>query len=746
MAPVGSSETLPGGPLVADVLLLLPLAQTYTYSIPPSLAGRVRRGAQVDCPVRNRPVSGLVIAVRPPRDDDPPRLSPLTEVVANRAAWPSDLMDLVDWAARYYVAPSGVVARTAMPSLFARRAPKSEATVRFVQHPDVPPRSPRDKAILAALEAAGEMDMAAARALVPDGITSLRRLLAKGCLRMDTRAPDVADAPLRPTHVERPVPTSGQADALLKILAAVRGDKYAGYLLHGVTGSGKTEVYLCAIEAALERGRGAIVLVPEIALTIDLRRRFEKRFGGIAAVLHSAMPETRRAKAWDDVLSGRIRVVVGPRSAVWAPMPNLGLIVVDEEHETSYKQQEGLRYNARDLALVRGTLAKCPVILGSATPSLETFQNAHDRKLTYLSLPSRVLDRTMPPVTLVDLRYQPVIGGERLFSQPLRDALATTLERGESAILFLNRRGFGRFILCRTCGTAVRCPNCSITMTHHARPERLCCHYCDHATPVPGTCPTCNSTDVEVLGFGTERVEDEVARLVPNARVGRLDSDTSPGGGLDRILGDFRTGKLNVLVGTQIVAKGHDFPRVTLVGVLLAEQSLAFPDFRAPERTFQLLTQVAGRAGRGDTPGVVIVQTYDPTQYALQYASTHDYLGFAVAENRMRRERGYPPHSHLAAIEISSPDAREAGKVADDVREAVSQFLMALGPAGRKVIVLGPSAAAIERLRGRTRQQMLLKGNSRATLNDVLWRVQRMFGNGHGDTRIVLDVDPVSLL
>ena len=352
----------------------------------------------------------------------------------------------------------------------------------------------------------------------------------------------------------------------------------------------------------------------------------------------------------------------------------------------------------------------------------------------------------MPQVTLVDLRYQPALGGERLFSPPLVEALSATIARGESAILFLNRRGFGRFVLCRACGTAVRCPNCSITLTHHARPERLACHYCDHSTPVPGACPTCNSTDIEVLGFGTERVEEEVTRLIPDARCGRLDSDTSPGGGLDRILADFRSGALNVLVGTQIVAKGHDFPRVTLVGVLLAEQSLAFPDFRAPERTFQLLTQVAGRAGRGDAPGIVIVQTFDPAQYALRYASTHDYLGFAVAENRMRRERGYPPHSHLAAIEVSSPDSREAEKTADDVREALSQFLMAAGPAGREVVVLGPSSAAIERLRGRTRMQILLKGRRRSTLNEALWRVHRMFGNGHGDTRVVLDVDPVSLL
>jgi primosomal protein N' (replication factor Y) len=746
MDQVNSARASSGTTAVADVLLLLPLARTYTYSIPVGLLGQVHRGAQVTCPVRRREVTGLVVAVRAPGDDDPPRLSPLTGLATTRAPWPPDLMDLIDWTARYYVAPAGVVARTAMPSLFARRTPRTESFIRFVERPDVPFRSAKDNAVLDAREAAGPMDIQQAKRLVTDGAVSIRRLLARGCLVIDQRAPEMPVQPELPSGVERPVPTADQTAVLEKILPTIRQAGYTGFLLHGVTGSGKTEVYLRAIETTLETGKGAIVLVPEIALTIELRRRFESRFGKLAAVLHSAMPEALRANVWDDVLAGRVRVVVGPRSAVWAPLPNLGMIVVDEEHETSYKQQDGLRYNARDLALVRGTLARCPVILGSATPSLETFQNAHDKKLTYLSLPDRVLSRPMPRVTLVDLRYQPAQGGEKLFSPPLRDALATTIQRGESAILFLNRRGFGRFVLCRTCGTTIRCPNCSITLTHHAKPERLCCHYCDHSTQVPGACPTCNSQDVEVLGFGTERVEEEVGRIVPGARCGRLDSDTAPKGGLDRILEDFRSGAINVLVGTQIVAKGHDFPRVTLVGVLLAEQSLAFPDFRAPERTFQLLTQVAGRAGRGDIPGQVIVQTYDPSQYALQYASTHDYLGFAVAENRMRRERGYPPHSHLASIEISSPDSRQAMTDADAVREALSQFLMAAGREGREVIVLGPAAAAIERLRGRTRLQILLKGRRRSTLNEALWRLHRMFGNGHGDTRILLDIDPVSLL
>lgn len=730
---------------VADVLLLLPLARTYSYTIPSSMTADVRPGIQVRCAVRGRAVDGLVVAVRDQRPDDPV-LSPLSGTNP-RSPWPPDLLDLLHWTSTYYVAPLGVVARTAMPSLFARRLPKQDRFVRFVARPDTPPRSERVAAMLDALQTAGAMELEAARALIPGGAEVIRRLLARGVLRIEEREPGPPPPPPRrgaPTHPPL-VLNAHQSEALDRILASL-DHGYSAFLLHGVTGSGKTEVYLRAIEAVLARGRGAIVLVPEIALTFELRRRFEERFGARAAILHSGMPESRRAQAWDDVLAGRTRVVVGARSAVFAPMPDLGLVVVDEEHETTYKQGDGLRYNARDLALVRGMLAKCPVVLGSATPSLETFQNAHDHKLTYLGLPHRVQARPLPDVTFVDLRYEASVGGERLFSAALRDALAATIARDETAILFLNRRGFGRFLVCRTCGTAVQCPNCSITLTHHARPDRLRCHYCDHAVSVPDECPTCRSSEVAVIGFGTERVEEEVANLVPGARCGRLDSDTATAGGLDRILTAFRSGDINVLVGTQIVAKGHDFPRVTLVGVLLAEQSLAFPDFRASERTFQLLTQVAGRAGRGDAPGQVIVQTYNPDQYALRFASTHDFLGFAVTENRLRRERGYPPHAFLAAVEVSSPDAHEARQVAERVRDYLAQFLTTEGPAGREVTLLGPSLAAIERLRGRTRLHLLLKGRKRSVMNAVLWKLHRLVGNGHGQVRIILDVDPLTLI
>ncbi len=743
-APSGTGPTA----TVADVVLLLPLARTYSYRIPEALRGAVRRGVQVVCPVRGRRgVQGLVADVREPRPSDP-ALVDIEDVVRTRPPWPDDLSRLVAFVSSYYVTPLGVAARTAMPGLFSRRVPKPSRRLRLARPPDRPPRSERVRSLLAAIEEAGGLDVA--RRIAPGTSEAIRRYLRQGVLVIeeDAGAPGVParspDAPAEAAE-SRLTLTRHQAAALQRIVEAL-DQGFTSFLLHGVTGSGKTEVYLRAIEEVRARGRGALVLVPEIALTVQVRRRFEERFGAEVAVLHSGLPEARRAAAWEGALQGRLPIVVGARSAVFAPVQNLGLIVVDEEHDASYKQQEHLRYHARDLAVVRASYARCPVVLGSATPSLESFENTHAGKAVYLSMPERVRERPMPEVRFVDLRYEAPIGAGRMFSAALLDALRETVGRGESAILFLNRRGFGRFVVCATCGQAVSCPNCSITLTHHARPERLNCHYCDHSAPVPERCPSCGSSECAIAGFGTERLEEEVQGLVPGARCERLDSDTATGRGLDRILRRFRSGEVNVLVGTQIVAKGHDFPMVTLVGVLLADQSLAFPDFRASERTFQLLTQVAGRAGRGDRPGLVVIQTFNPSQYALRFAANHDYVGFAVVEDRLRREREYPPHAHLATVEVSSPDAREARDEADRIRDYLDRFRTLEGEAGRDLAFLGPAAASIERLRGRTRVQILLKSRSRALLNRVLWRMHRTVGSGHGGVRILVDVDPVSLM
>lgn len=732
--------------MVADVVLLLPLAQTYSYLVPPELAGKIHRGNQVECRVKKRRVQGLVMEVRETRPDDP-TLLPLEQVVTTRPPWPEDLLKLLSWVSSYYVSPLGVVARTAMPSLFARRSPKPVQMVHFVKPPDHAPRSVRVRKLLDTLKSRGPFEIGEARRLAPNGSGAVRRYLAQGVLRIEEldRPPALHRRDPGPSRASPLSLTRHQTSALEQITKAL-DEGYRAFLLHGVTGSGKTEVYLRSIEETRRRGRGALVLVPEIALTVELKRGFEERFGDEVAVLHSAMPEARRAAAWDSILQGRHPIVVGARSAIFAPVADLGLIVVDEEHENTYKQQDSLRYNARDMSLVRGTLAGCPVVLGSATPSLETFQNAHEKKVHYLSLPERVQKRPMPEVEFVDLRYSSPVGSQQLFSPQLLAAIKETIAREESVILFLNRRGFGRFVVCGTCGGSLQCPNCSITLTHHAHPERMSCHYCDHTIRIPDTCPACGGSEIAIVGFGTERLEEEVAGLVPGSRPVRLDSETTGGGGLERILTQFRKGEANILVGTQIVAKGHDFPMVTLVGVLLAEQSLAFPDFRAAERTFQLLTQVAGRAGRGSRPGKVLIQTWDPEHYALRLASVHDYLGFAVTENRMRRERGYPPHAYLASIEVSCPDAREAHDTAARIREYLDQFLtFESAPAG-SLSILGPAIASIERIRGRTRVQILLKGRSRNLMNRILWRLRKVVGTGHKQVRIIIDVDPIGML
>lgn len=732
---------------VAEVVLLLPLAHTYSYLVPERLRGQVRRGSQVLCPVRSRKgVPGIVFDLRKPSPDDP-KLVEISDVVSTRPPWPQDLIQLVSFMASYYVAPLGVAARTAMPGLFARRLPKPTKVLKPSGRPLPKTRSERQRLIFEAIKERGRMEMNEAKSLCQGAQAAIRALLRRGVLEIEEVQGFFLPPPKEKAPVEPPglILTPHQEEALSRILLAL--DKgYEAFLLHGVTGSGKTEVYLRAIEEVRKRGRGALVLVPEIALTVEIRRAFESRFGPEVAVVHSAMADSRRAYLYDAILEGRLPIVVGPRSAVFAPIQNLGLIVVDEEHDPSYKQQESLRYNARDLAIYRASVAGCPVVLGSATPSLETFENTHNKKIVYLSIPERVQARPLPEVKFVDMRYEPPVGDTKILSRPLLEALKETVEKGESAILFLNRRGFGRFVLCGACGQAIECPNCSITLTYHLRPEGLRCHYCDHSEKVPKNCPKCNASDLTVVGFGTERLEEEVSCLVPHARCARLDSDTALDKGLDTILSRFRSGEYNVLVGTQVVTKGHDFPLVTLVGVLLAEQSLAFPDFRAAERTFQLLTQVAGRAGRGDRPGTVIIQTYNPGHYALRFAASHDYLGFIVVENRIRKERLYPPHTYLAAIEVSSPDGVEAKNHAEAIRDYLSNFCAVDKEAGRTVTILGPATAAIERLRGRTRYQLLLKSPSRSVLNRLLWRLQKTLGRPKGPLKVVIDVDPMELL
>jgi primosomal protein N' (replication factor Y) len=510
-------------------------------------------------------------------------------------------------------------------------------------------------------------------------------------------------------------------------------------LLHGVTGSGKTEVYLRAIAAALAHDRQALVLVPEIALTPQLVGRFRARFGGreSIAVLHSGLADGERHDAWRRIARGEARIVIGARSAVFAPLPRPGIIVVDEEHEGSYKQGEGFRYHARDLALLRGQMTGATVLLGSATPALTTYHRAKSGAIGFRELSARVNARPLPTVTLLDLRGKPPAGS---LSPPLQQALAETLAAGEQALLLLNRRGFAPYLLCSECGATFRCPNCAITLTYHQGRRQLRCHYCDFMQAPPESCPGCGGIRIFPEGAGTERLAEELAAAFPEARLARMDRDTTARKGAhQQLLTAMLAGDIDLLVGTQMVAKGHDFPGVTLVGVVDADATLNFPDFRSAERTFALLTQVAGRAGRGDRPGRVLVQTRAPEHYALACAANHDYSAFYEQETAFRRALGYPPFGYLVNLVFAGNDSERTAAAADQLADALQVH------AG-DVELLGPAPCPLARLRGKSRVQLLLKASSRPPLQRLLQRLDPLRRTLPNGVALSVDVDPLDML
>jgi primosomal protein N' (replication factor Y) len=563
--------------------------------------------------------------------------------------------------------------------------------------------------------------------------------------------PFAAELPARSIEPEL---TIDQARAVEGLRAAIERGRFAGVLLHGITGSGKTEVYLRVIARVRALGGGAIVLVPEIALTPQLAERFRARFGDEVAVLHSGLTPQQRLDAWGHIRAGLRPIVIGARSAVFAPVPSLRVIVVDEEHDGSFKQEEGVRYNARDVALVRGRSRDAVVILGSATPSLESWHGAREGRLGLWSLTNRPTPRPLPTVEVVSLREH-LPDPQTLLSAKLRSAVLETASQGEQAILFLNRRGYTTSLSCGSCGALQSCPDCSAaSMTYHLGRNRLMCHLCGHIEAAPKRCPSCGSEKLEHGAAGTERVEVALASALPGVRVLRLDRDTSRGKALLDVLDRFRKREADVLIGTQMLSKGHDFPGVTLVGVLKADQGLALPDFRATERVFQLLTQVAGRAGRGDRPGRVIVQTWATEHPAIFYARTHDFEGFAEHELAARRRSGNPPLGHLALARISGMDRRaveaRAAELGSLARELVGRMLTGGPPADElPVVVLGPVESPIERINQRHRMQMLLRAPARAPLRWLLRHLRRALGpSGQGSkaTLAMVDVDPYSLL
>ncbi|MBP1725762.1 MAG: primosomal protein [Deltaproteobacteria bacterium] len=575
----------------------------------------------------------------------------------------------------------------------------------------------------------------------------IRKLVARGLVQVASE--EVYRDPTGPPIIEAGPPprlTPEQEGAVRAVREALRNGVFSSFLLHGVTGSGKTEVYLAATAVALDLGRQTLVLVPEIALTARLEALFRQRFQSRVAILHSSLGQGERRDEWMRIRRGEAPVVVGARSAIFAPLERLGLIVVDEEHDASYKEERGLRYHARDAAVMRAKLAGAAVLMGSATPALSSFQNALQGKFRLLRLPHRIDQRPLPRVAVVDMRQQK---SGTVISLPLRHALADTLAAGRQALLLINRRGYASFLLCRRCGHVPRCQNCSLSLTWHRAADTLRCHLCYLAMPTPSICPRCAAPMLRPLGFGTQRVEREVQRLFPQARVSRMDRDTiQTRQSFVRLLRDLGRGSIDILVGTQMIAKGHDVPGITLVGVVNADTSLQWPDFRASEVTFQLLTQVAGRAGRGEDSGSVLVQTYNPEHYSIRFAKEHDYLGFFTEETAFLRELGYPPFRRLVGLHLAGSVEGRTREAAEKLAERFRELRERHPDSFQEIELLGPAAAPLARIKGKYRWQLLLRARSSGLLRDaarrlVEWGTNALKGSG---VNLTVDVDPLSLI
>jgi primosomal protein N' (replication factor Y) (superfamily II helicase) len=606
-------------------------------------------------------------------------------------------------------------------------------------------RAPTQAAILALLQTQDTWELSALRRHLSGAAAAVKRLAQQGVLAVvQEERLRLVVPPTAPGSAPLPVLNQAQQHALLQIESKLAAPDGVPVLLYGVTGSGKTEVYMRAIATVLQQGKTALVLVPEISLTDQLVDRFAARFPAQIAVLHSGLSAGERFDEWRRLARGEARIAIGARSAVFAPLPSLGLIIVDEEHDTSYKQEETPRYNARDVAIVRAQHSRAVVVLGSATPALETFFHARNGKYLCLTLPQRVEEKPLPRITIVDQRAR-ATANERVISTPLYQAIAARLQRHEQCLILINRRGFAAYLQCRDCGLVPQCTRCSVSLTYHRRGRALRCHYCDFAQAAPSLCPQCQGPALQPFGLGTQQVEDALQALLPQARIARMDRDTTRGKAAhQRILRTLGRGEIDILVGTQMIAKGHDYPNITLVGVVSADATLAIPDFRAPERLFQLLTQVAGRAGRGPVDGEVFIQTFRPEHYSVSFARQHDFLGFFQDEMPRRQALLYPPYTRLARLLLDGPHAEHV-QVASQWLEAVLRRHLGNG----QVALLGPAEAPVAKVQDRYRWHLLLKAPTSRLLHRCLHAALAEIAQArqqlHG-ARLSVDVDPLTFM
>ncbi len=728
----------------------------YDYSIPAELESNVKPGVRIEVPLGrgNRKMTGYCIDVIGPFHElagsvNPGKLKPVERVVDTTPLISTALLELANWISQYYVCELGIVIETIIPTGVRNDAGTREMLfIRVaddvVDNLDAHRLTPLQKTILQTLDGSRQdwtpRELGETVGCTQGPISTLRRrgLIITNTRRVQQKRHDIAPEKRQTNFTLNPE----QQTALDAISHHIETDSHKTFLLHGITGSGKTEVYIQAIQKVVEFGRQAIVLVPEISLTPQTRQRFRARFDHVA-VLHSHLTSAQRAWHWKQIAAGKVQVIIGARSAIFAPTPRLGLIVLDEEHDGSFKQDKAPRYQARDVANFRASNECVPLILGSATPSLESWQRARDSKYQLLSLKNRVADRPLPDVATIDLRVD--FGGRKRFSpisQKLRQEIQSALNADGQVILLLNRRGFSTRIQCPGCGHVEYCPDCSIPLTHHAEGKKAVCHYCDHTIPEPKLCSDCGNPSVKFSGLGTQRLEKEVEALF-DVPIVRMDTDTMrKPGSHEKTLAKFRAGEIKILLGTQMIAKGLDFPNVTLVGVINADTALHLPDFRAAERTFGLVTQVAGRTGRGEKGGRVLVQSFSPDNKTIIAATRHDYIGFTEQELPEREELAWPPFGYLARLVIRSPIQSKSEQMAEHIAESIENAASELET---PVEVLGPSVAPAEKLRGQYRYHMMVGTTKEGVLQNVLARAKTKI-KPVDDVQWMIDIDPQDML
>lgn len=743
--------------MFAEIALPVPIRRTFTYLIPPELIEAAAVGCRVEVSFRNRQLVGYVVGIqdRPSADEqiDISKIKPIEKVLDTEPLVTDEILELTRWAADYYASFWGELLKSALPAGIntGRVSAKRQLAVRTLGEDlatDEKPLSAAQLRILETIDAnGGDILLSDLLALSGSSSSPVRTLQKRGSVeiyeRSITRDPLAgSDLPDRDDHSL----TSEQSKAVDTITAAMDGGEYRTFLLHGVTGSGKTEVYIRAMRSALAAGRSALMLVPEVGLTPVFAAKLRSVFGRDAAILHSRLSQGERFDEWARIRCGNARVVIGTRLAVFAPLEDIGLIVIDEEHDQSYRAQESPFYNARDIAVKRASDAGAVAILGSATPSIESYYNASIGKYSLIEMSARASGAQLAAAELIDMtQVFRQTGRDVVISPQLMDELSAAQARGDQSMVLLNRRGFSQFVFCRMCGESIKCVNCDITLTYHRTSNKLVCHYCNQERKqgVPDNCPQCGSEYLHFAGGGTEKIEDILKKRFPDLEIVRVDRDTiKRKGDIEAVLGRFARGEIDILVGTQMIAKGHDFPNVTLVGVIGIDIGLGLPDLRAAERTFQLVTQVAGRSGRGAKPGKVLIQTYHPDHYALRYGKSQDYKGFYREELKYRERFSYPPYYVLANISIKSRKQAAALRSAEIIRRSIDVF-----NDDRQARVLGPAQASLSRLKNEFRYQVILKARTRRELRLLLDQALANAEKKGCDMRsLYVEIDPMNLM